>query len=288
MTTHYQALGVAENASQDEIKKAYRNLANKHHPDKGGDQAKFKDISVAYDTIGDPQKRAQYDQERQFANNPHAHGQQFHFHTGNMNDIFGQMFGGAGGPFGDVFGGGFNRARGNRDLNIQCQITLLDSYQGKQLEAQYQLPSGRMQTVVINVPAGIDNGATIRYRGLGDDSIPNIARGDLNVTIIIQSDQRFERRGNDLYTVVELTPIEAMTGVRKTVTNITGATIDLEIRPGVTSGVEFAQGGNGFPNTQGGARGRFVSIVSVKAVPVTDPDLVIRLKTLDAEINQRR
>jgi len=285
MTNHYQTLGVAETANQDEIKKAYRSLANKHHPDKGGDQAKFKDISVAYDTLSDPNKRAQYDQERQFANNPHMN--QFHFHTGNMKDIFGQMFGQQH-PFGDMFGGGFRHAQRNRDLNIQCQITLLDSYQGKQIEAQYQLPSGKKQTVVINVPAGIEHGATIRYRGLGDDTVANAPRGDLNVTIVIQPDQKFERRGNDLYTTIEITPIEAMIGTRKTIKNISGSTVDLEIRPGVSAGTEFAQNGNGFPNPHGGPRGRFVTIVSIKPVPVTDPEHVIRLKVLDAEINQRR
>lgn len=283
MINHYQTLGVAENASQDEIKKAYRSLANKHHPDKGGDQAKFKDISVAYDTLGDAQKRAQYDQERQFANNP-----QFHFNTGNVNDIFGQMFG-QGHPFADIFGGGFRQQHHhrNRDLNIQCQITLLDSYQGKQIEAQYQLPSGKKQTVVINVPAGIENGSTIKYRGLGDDTVPNAPRGDLNVTIVVQPDRNYERVGNDLITTVEITPIEAMIGTRKTVRNITGSTIDLEIRPGVSAGTEFAQGGNGFPNSHGGPRGRFVAIVTIKSIPVTDPEHVIRLKVLDAEINQR-
>ena len=77
MTDHYKTLGVSENASADEIKKAYRKLANQHHPDKGGDQAKFKDISVAYDTLGDANKRAEYDQMRRG-------GPQVRFHTGGQ------------------------------------------------------------------------------------------------------------------------------------------------------------------------------------------------------------
>lgn len=280
MTDYYQTLGVSENASPDEIKKAYRSLANKHHPDKGGDQAKFKDISVAYDTLGNDQKRAEYDQQRRF-----PQGQQFHFHTGG--DPFAHMFGG-GSPFGDIFGAMHRQqVRRNRDLNIQCQITLLDSYLGKQLEAQYQLPSGRTQTVVINVPAGISHGETIRYQGLGDDSVQGMQRGDLNVTIIVMGDPNFERRGNDLYTNVELTPIESLIGCRKSVRTISGQHVDIDIRPGVDTGVEFASAGQGFVDVQRHVKGRFVAVVKIKSKPITDPDLVNRLRQIDAEITQR-
>jgi len=283
MTDYYQTLGVSENASPDEIKKAYRTLANKHHPDKGGDQAKFKDISVANDILGDPQKRAEYDQQRRFGGGP-----QVRFTTDGF-DPFGAMFGQQfpqGHPFGDIFGQ-MHRQRRNRDLNIQCQITLLDSFQGKQLEAQYQLPSGRTQTVVINVPAGIDHGSTIRYPGLGDDSTPGAPRGDLNVTILIQPDRNFERRNDDLYTTVEISPIEAMLGCRKAVKTITGSTIELEIRAGVETGVEFASAGQGFQNVNHQVKGRFVTVVKIKTPTIRDPALITKLRELDVLISQR-
>ena len=245
MNDHYNTLGVSPTASSEEIKKAYRSLANKHHPDKGGDQAKFKDISVAYDTLGDAQKKSEYDQQR-------AGGGQHRFHTGSgdFNDIFGggfDPFGSRSNPFGDIFG---RQQRRNRDLNIHCQISLVDSFMGKQLEASFQLPSGRKQSVIINVPAGILNGDTIRYSGLGDDSIPQMPRGDLNVTIVVTPDPagKFERRGDDLYTTVEVNPIEAMIGCKKTVKMITGTTMELDIRAGVEDGVEFASNGTGFNN----------------------------------------
>ena len=280
MTDYYQTLGVSEQASPEEIKRAYRSLANKHHPDKGGDQAMFKNISVANDVLSDPQKRAEYDQQRRF-----PQGQQFHFNTGN--NPFGDIFGGAS-PFGDIFGHMHRQqVRRNRDLNIQCQITLLDSYLGKQLEAQFQLPSGRMQTVVINVPAGISHGETIRYSGLGDDSVQGVQRGDLNVTIIVTGDPNFERRGDDLYTNVEISPIEAMIGCRKNIKTISGQHIDLEIRPGVETGVEFASNGHGFTSVQTRQKGRFVAIVKIKARAITNPDLINRLRQLDVEITQR-
>jgi len=288
MTDYYQTLGVSENASPDEIKRAYRSLANKHHPDKGGDQAKFKDISVAYDNLGDPQKRAEYDQQRQFGN-----GQQFHFNTGNPfpgGDPFGAMFGQGPNPFGDIFAhmrGAHPHMRRNRDLNIQCTVSFLDSFQGKQLEANYRLPSGRNQTVVINVPAGVTHGDTIRYQGLGDDSINGMPRGNLNVTIMVQPDPNYERRGDDLYQYVEISPIEAMIGVKKSVKNLAGQSLDLDIRAGVEHGTEFASFGNGFPNVNHGQRGRFVSVVKIKTPAISDPVIVQQLKDIDARITQR-
>ena len=288
MTDYYQTLGVSESASPDEIKKAYRSLANKHHPDKGGDQAKFKDISVAYDTLSNDQKRQEYDHQRRF-----PQGQQFHFHTGNPfgggTDPFAHMFGGAS-PFGDIFGqmrGQAGQQRRNRDLNIQCQITLLDAYTGKQVEASFQLPSGRQQTVMINVPAGINTGETIRYQGLGDDSVPQMPRGNLNVTIVVQQDPNFERRGDDLYTNIDITPIEAMIGVKKILKTLTGDRLEIDIRPGVKTGVEFASHGNGFKNLSHPHRGNLVGVVHIVTPVVNDPVLVQQLKDIDARITQR-
>ena len=286
MTDYYQTLGVQPTANADEIKKAYRSLANKHHPDKeGGDQAKFKDISVAYDTLSNPQKKAEYDQMR-------AGGGNYRFHTGNMDD-FASMFGGGfdpfghrSNPFGDIFG---QRAgiRRNRDLNIQCQVSLLDSFIGKQLEANYRLPSGKTQTVVINVPAGIEHGATIRYAGLGDDSHPSLQRGDLNVTILVMPDPKFRREGNDLYTTIEISPIEAMIGCRKVVTSINGVRLNVDVRAGVETGVEYAITGHGFTNVNNNTRGRLITQVVIKTPEVIDPALVERLKQLDDEIRRK-
>jgi curved DNA-binding protein len=286
MTDYYKTLGVGEQANPDEIKKAYRSLANKHHPDKGGDQARFKDISVAYENLSDPQKKAEYDQQRMYGGGP-----QMHFHTGNPfqggGDPFAQMFGQQS-PFGDIFG---HMRRGqvqrNRDLNIQCSISFIDSYNGKQLEANYKLPSGRNQNVVINVPPGVTHGDTIRYPGLGDDSVPNSARGSLNVTILVIPDLNYERRGDDLYAFVEINPIEAMIGCKKTIYTLSGSSLELDIRPGVEQGTEYAAGGNGFPNVNNGHKGRFVSVIKIKTPAITDPLLITQLQHLNAQISQR-
>ena len=214
-------------------------------------------------------------------------GPQVRFHTGGMPD-FGDIFGGAFGqqnPFGDIFG---RRMPRNRDLNIQCQISLLDSFLGKQLEANYKLPSGRNQTVVINVPPGISHGETIRYQGLGDDSVPNSPRGSLNVTIIVMTDSNFRRQGDDLYTTVNITPIEAMIGCRKRVQYITGDEKEIEIRPGVETGIEYASTGFGFNNPHNqNIKGRFVIVINIRTPSITDPELVNRLKQINDEISIR-
>ena len=281
---YYQTLGVEKNASQEDIKRAYRKLANKHHPDKGGDQATFKNISVAYDTLGDPQKRAEYDQAQA------GGGRHFHFHTGNggfehFADIFGGAGFGQGHPFGEFFG---RRMQRNRDLNIQCQISLLDSYQGKQLEAEFKLPSGNPQSVVINLPAGIAHGETIRYNGLGDDSIPGVPRGNLNVTVIVQPDSDFARENDDLYTTVHISPIEAIIGCTKQVKTITGETTMLDIRPGIESGTEYAKNGLGFNNIHTNRRGRFVIKAVIKTPTVTNPVLLEKLRILNDEIKNQK
>jgi curved DNA-binding protein len=275
MNDHYQILGLQPNATPDQIKKAYRSMAMKHHPDRGGDQAKFKDISVAYDTLSDPQKKAEYDQLR-------TGGPQVKFTTGGFQD-FNDMFGGRS-PFGDMFG---RRMQRNRDLNIQCQITLYDSFVGKQLEANYQLPSGKPQTVVINIPAGINHGETIRYGGLGDDSIPQMPRGNLNVTVVVLPDQTYTRQGDDLYTTVDITPIEAMIGCKKKVKFITGDEKEIDVRAGVETGVEYASAGFGFPNPHSGRKGKFVIVVRIKVPAITDPRIIADLKELNDEISRR-
>jgi curved DNA-binding protein len=275
MTNHYTTLGVSETATQEEIKKSYRALAMMHHPDRGGDLSVFQGVSAAYDTIGDKDKREEYDQSRRSSQQPR-------FHTGSQD--FHDIFGGAN-PFGNMFGQRRQQHR-NRDLNIQCTISLLDSFAGKQLEAKFKLPSGRAESVVINLPAGIESGSTIRYQGLGDDSLPNVPRGNLNVTIVIMGDPVFRRVGNDLYTTIFINPIEAMIGCKRTIKTLSGTDLELDIRAGIDSHTEFASNGTGFPNIHNQLVGRFITVVIIQTPAVTDPILVEQLKTINLALNK--
>ena len=272
MTDHYTTLGVDQNAPHEEIKKAYRKLANQHHPDKGGDQEVFKNISTAYDVLGNEQKRAEYDHQQRYGN------QDFHFQHHNFNDIFSQAFG-----FGEMFGQ--QQRRKNRDLNLRHQVSLVDSYLGKQYNVSFTLPSGKKQDVVIDIPAGIMSGMTINYSGLGDDSITNLPRGDLHVTIIVTPDPIFERRHDDILYVLDINPIEAMIGCKKEVKSINGESVYVDVRPGVETGVEYAKRGHGFTNIQTGHKGSFVAIVKIKTPIVRDVDLINKLTHINNILN---
>lgn len=273
---YYQILGVNENASEDEIKKAYKKLAMKHHPDRGGDEKTFQSISQAYDTLGDAAKRQQYDNER--LNRPFIHVRSG---FNDFNDIFGQFGFGGGNPW-DPFQ---RQARKNRDLNINCTVSFKDSFLGKQLEASYILPSGKKQTVVINVPQGITNGQTIRYAGLGDDTDPRLQRGDLNVTVFVENDPVYERQNDNIIFQLQVTVFEAMMGCNKKIQSLDGNKLDLKIRPGTQHGAEFLCRGRGFNNATNGRLGDLIVKLNVLIPEVTDIILVDRLLKLQNEMN---
>lgn len=274
---YYETLGVKENADQDAIKKAYKKLAMKHHPDRGGDEKTFQSISQAYDTIGDTAKRQQYDQERQ--------GRPFiHVRSGfnDINDIFGQAFGFQAGQQWDPFQG---RTRKNRDLNINCTVSFKDSLIGKQLEASYILPSGKKQTVVINVPAGIINGQTIKYSGLGDDTDSRLQRGDLNVTVFVETDPLYQRQNDNIIFQLQITVFEAMMGCNKKIQTLDGNQLDLKIKAGTQHGTEFVCRGRGFNNSANGRLGDLIVKLTVLIPEIKEIILVDRLLKLQNEIN---
>jgi DnaJ-class molecular chaperone len=142
MTDYYKILGIGRNANQEEIKKAYRSLAMKHHPDRGGDTNKFKEIEEAYRTLSDENKRYEYD-------NPH----QSHFaHSmGGHEDVFSTFFGGP------HFGFGFNQPQRNNNIGATVALTLEEVLVGKAIDAEVSFRNGQRKLVSINIPAGVDD-----------------------------------------------------------------------------------------------------------------------------------
>lgn len=213
MTDHYATLGVAKTASQDEIKKAFRKLASQHHPDKGGDTAKFQEIQAAYDTLGDETKRAAYDNPApQFSgfNGFGQGGTQF-----NMNDIFSQMFGG-GSPFG-------HQQRRNH-VRMTVWINLVDTVRGGSKTMAVSTSQGST-TIEIEIPKGIEDGDNVQYNGVAPGGM------DLVVQFRIHPDSRYRREGPNLFTDKRVSIWTLITGGEIEIENILGTTFELKIPP---------------------------------------------------------
>lgn len=264
---YYETLGVSKTASQDEIKKAFRKLASQHHPDKGGDTKKFQEVQAAYDTLSDPEKKQAYD-------NPQPQGG-FHFNANGgvppgFEDIF-SMFGGMGrSPFGDIFGQGRHQPQPkNKTLNLQTAISLEDAYFGKELTVSVKLPSGRDQLCEIKIPKGIQDGTTLRLAGMGDDSYPNIPRGDIHLTVRVQQHPVFLRQGDDLIRVLEVDAIDAILGKSYHIDTIGGKTLEIKVNPGTQPGQMLAAHSYGMPNMNDNRfTGRMLIQVEIK-IPTT-------------------
>lgn len=250
MDDYYQILGVARTSTQDEIKSAYRKLASKHHPDRGGDTATFQKIQSAYNILSDPQKRAEYDNPRpqgfgfQGPQGFGFHGPQgFEFHgPQGFEDIL-RGFGG----FGDIFGQRSHQAR-NLTLNLQTSVTLEDAFFGKDLIANITLPSGRDQIINVKIPQGITDGTVLRLKEIGDDSISGIPRGDVHLTVSILPNNVFQRVGDDLIKEVVISAYDAILGKSVEIETIDQKHLMININPGIQPGTTLKLHGQGMPN----------------------------------------
>lgn len=216
MKNYYDALGVGETASDNEIKSAFRKLAAQHHPDKGGDANKFKEINEAYDTLKNTKKRQEYDTMRKYGERSFQSGEGFSFNMNDMfdEDVFQDFFSGFGfGPRGRGSTRVYrNRPRANQSVNIRISLSIREVYQACEKNISVRLPSGRDEIVNIKIPAGVQNGVVFKYRGLGDDSNKELPRGDLLVNVQVLDSDGFTRKGNDLWTEKTITCFEALRG----------------------------------------------------------------------------
>lgn len=295
---HYSTLGVDRAASPEDIKAAFKKLAMKHHPDRGGDAGKFQEINEAYSVLSDPEQRMVYDhggnRQHHFTTqggNPFGQGFSFQFGGNGFEQHFQQgPFGGGGDPHFDEmlrnFGFGFaQRPVRNRDLNMRCQISLKDAYQGKNVKIDYRMPNGEDKSINVDVPPGIENGQGIKVNGAGDNSNKQIPAGDLTIVIEITPVNKFTREDLNLITETEITFFEAMTGCRKIVKNIDDTDVEIVVHPGTRHGQKYSCRGLGFPSLKfTNIKGDLIVAVNVKTPIVTDPVLVAAVKELANKI----
>lgn len=279
MTSAYEILGVPNGASDDEIKKAYRKLAAKHHPDRGGDTAKFQEIQSAYETLSDPVKRQQHDNPNPFQGfhqgGPNGSHFEFHFGGGSPEDLFSQFFSqqGFNHPFSQ------RHTRRNKDLRIAINISLAETLSAQTKTVSVQTTKGDRFNVDVNIPQGVSNGTTIKYQQMGDNMFDTLTRGDLYVIINVMPDAKFEIHGINLVSNIEISAIDAMLGMDKQIPGIDGKEFIIKIPKGCQNGSRFGLSGQGLYQMNTNHRGDLIVNVVVKVPVLTDDQLNI-LRTI--------
>lgn len=270
---YYDVLGVPTDASEADIKKAFRKLASQHHPDKGGDTNKFQQIQEAYEVLGDSDRRYQYDHPPR-----QGFGGEFHDHNTFADDVFAQFFG-AGQR------GGFNFRQGNMrmqnpDAMTNVMISLTECYHGTVKVLQFN----NSETLNLNIPAGTLPGTRMRLQGKS----PNVANpqappGDLIVTIQVQREGAYDMDGPNLIHYAEIDAISAMTGCDLPVRHINGNTVKLKVPAGTQHGAKLRIRAMGMPIPgQAGVFGDWYTVVNVYIPKVIDPDTVDMLNKIQA------
>ena len=294
---YYTILGVERSASQDEIKRAYRKLARKYHPDvsKESDaEARFKELGEAYEVLKDPEKRAAYDQlgarwkEGQDFNPPPGWDQGFEFHGGGFtdadasqfSDFFESLFGGAAGARQGYAGAGYSAGGGGfsmhgEDTHAKVLIDLEDSYNGATktitLRHTEMGPDGRPQvkprTLNVKIPKGVHQGQHIRLAGQGAPGVGGGKAGDLYLEIEFKPHSVYRVEGRDVYLDLPLAPWEAALGATVKTPTPSGM-VDLKIPAGSSSGKKMRLKGRGIPGKPAGD----LYVVLQIALPPADND----------------
>jgi curved DNA-binding protein len=253
---YYNTLGISKSASEADIKAAYRKMAMKHHPDRGGDEKKFKEVTEAYETLSDPQKKQMLDMgvdpNAQHTSYRQGSPFEFHFNTGNFEDVFGN------------FGFGGRPVRKNKTLNVNIEVTLEDILKGRVIDAEIGIPNGSKRLVNIEVPPGIESGQQIRYRGMGEHTLKDVPPGDLIVNILVKPHSVFQRQGDMLMIKKFISPWDAILGSEITIETIDKKTLTIGIPAGTQPDTVLSCRGEGLPNMRTKVRGNLLIKVQIE------------------------
>lgn len=264
---YYEVLGVSKDATDAQIKKAYRRHAMKHHPDRHpGDksaEARFKEINEAYGVVGDPGKRQEYDMRDRVS---FASGEPFSGGVGGFN-IRDSGFGMGG--FDDVFSEFLGRARQNvpvkgAHIEYPLDIDFMGAAKGTEVKVSVPRQSG-MERITVKIPAGVKDGSKVRVAGKGRAGMSGGPHGDLFIDIRVKPHPYFRRKKNDIYLDVPVTIGEAALGANIKIPTIDGHTT-IKIPPGTQGGQKFRIKSMGMPNPRGRVRGDQYVFIKV-AVP---------------------
>ena len=253
---YYKIFGVDKNATQEEIKKAYRKLARKHHPDLNPNdknaKSNFQQINEANEVLSDPEKRKKYDQYGK----DWQHAEQFEKAEQNQKQPSGsfrkeysgtQFEGDFSDFFESMFGGSARTGRSRQvkfrgeDYSAEIHLNLVDAY-----KTHKQTLTVNGKNIRITIPAGIENGQTIKIQGHGGPGINGGPNGDLYITFLIENHPKFKRLGNDLYTTADLDLYTAVLGGEITIDTL-DSKVKLKVSPETQNGSKIKLKGKGFP-----------------------------------------
>ena len=305
---YYEVLGVKRDATEAQIRSAYRKLARKYHPDVNpGDKAaeeKFKQINEAYEVLSDAEARKKYDEfgdQWQYAEQIRkaqeqaaqasrtrsygfrtggAPGQAYNFEQEDMDSLFGDLFGG-----GFRRGAARTRAIHGEDIESPVEIILEEAYNGATRTVTIEQADGTMaKRLELKIPAGVKNGARVRFAGQGQPGVNGGKAGDLYLVVSVRPNPNFERRGDDLATDVPIPLTTAELGGEVELTTIKGTKLALKIPPETQNGRVFKLTGQGMPKLGASTFGDLLAKVNV----VLPAGLTRREKEIFEELKKLR
>jgi curved DNA-binding protein len=295
--TFYEVLGVGEKATTDEIKKSFKKLARTHHPDAGGDEAVFKEISEAYEVLSDEAKRKEYDNLLRYgaftaAGGAAAGGMPFNWGGRGGSWTVTDMGGGGGGGFGSIgdlfsrmaagegacgtdweFGGKKKKAHKGKDIQVTLEVTFEEAFKGTEKRVTVKSSDGGNQTIDVKVPEGAVEGGKLRYKGKGTAGNNGGPAGDLLIVTSLKPHELYARSGADVLMELPLALDEAALGATIEVPAPDGSTVNLKVPAGTQEGKVFLVKGKGAKRVGGKPASSEYGDLKVRATLVVPQEL---------------